>query len=249
MPAFTSKSLEERELVVDSGASTHMMSKKELSSDELDTLRRSRTPTVVLTANGEVHTHEEAQVFGHDLNLFVIVQVLEETPAVLSLGKLCEDHGYSYEWVSCQKPRLTKDGQTMFCKTDNFVLLVVPGLSTNSGSVSSSTSPPQDSSSREVEIACQCQSEVTKWHPETGAIPQRPKTKKRGMTGKSWTSRWQIFRSGWEEFTDNLEDAEMHASAHISQNSDSERPMMVETKSRMHGEKLSSRKTEIATSA
>ena len=35
----------------------HMMSKEELSSDELDTLRRSRNPTVVLAANGEVHTH------------------------------------------------------------------------------------------------------------------------------------------------------------------------------------------------
>ena len=60
----------------------HMMTKKELSSDELDTLRRSRTSIVVLIANGEVHTHEEAQVFVHDVNLFVTVQLLEETPAV-----------------------------------------------------------------------------------------------------------------------------------------------------------------------
>ena len=59
---------------------------------------------MMLTANGEVHTHEEAQVFVHDLNQFVTVQVLEETPAVLSLGKLCKDHGYSYEWVSGQEP-------------------------------------------------------------------------------------------------------------------------------------------------
>ena len=70
-----------------------MMSKKELSSEELWTVKRSRTPTVVLTANGEVHTHEEAQVFVHDLNQFVTVQLLGETPAVLSLGKLCKDHG------------------------------------------------------------------------------------------------------------------------------------------------------------
>ena len=26
----------------------------------------------------------------------------------LSLGKLCEDHGYSYEWASGQKPHLKK---------------------------------------------------------------------------------------------------------------------------------------------
>ena len=108
---------------------------------------------MVLTANGEVHTHEEAQVSVHDLNLFVTVQLLEETPAVLSLGKLCEDHGYSYEWVSGRKPRLTKDWESVVCKTDNSVPLVVPGLSANSGSVSSSTSPPKDSSRREVEIA------------------------------------------------------------------------------------------------
>ena len=46
---------------------------------------------------GELHTNEEAQIYVHDLNLFVTVQLLEETPAVLSLGKLCEDHGYSYD--------------------------------------------------------------------------------------------------------------------------------------------------------
>ena len=60
-----------------------MMSKKDLSSEEMGTVKRSRNPTVVLTANGEVHTHEEAQVFVHDLKLFVTVQLLEQ------------DHGYS----------------------------------------------------------------------------------------------------------------------------------------------------------
>ena len=64
----------------------------------MDTVKRSGTPTVVLTANGEVHAHEEAQVFVHDLILFVTVRLLEETPAALPLGKLCEVHGYSNEW-------------------------------------------------------------------------------------------------------------------------------------------------------
>ena len=40
-------------------------------------------------------------------DLFVTVMLLEETPAVLSLGKLCEDHGYTYQWTSSQKPHLT----------------------------------------------------------------------------------------------------------------------------------------------
>ena len=84
---------------------------------------------MVVTANGEVQTNEEAQVYVHDLGLFVAVQLLEDTTAVLSLGKLCEEHGYSHEWVSGQKPRLTKEGKTITCNTDTFVPLVVPGLS------------------------------------------------------------------------------------------------------------------------
>ena len=47
----------------------------------------------MLTASEEVHTNEEAQAYVHDVSLFVTVHLLEETPAVLSLGKLCEDHG------------------------------------------------------------------------------------------------------------------------------------------------------------
>ena len=51
-PVPVSRNTEERMFVVDSGASMHMLSKKDLSSDELDTLRRSRKPSMVVTANG-----------------------------------------------------------------------------------------------------------------------------------------------------------------------------------------------------
>ena len=44
MPALTLKKPEEREFVVDSGASMHMLSKKGLSSGELESLRKSRNP-------------------------------------------------------------------------------------------------------------------------------------------------------------------------------------------------------------
>ena len=53
MSAPTSKRPEEREFVVDSGASMHIKKKKELSSEEMGTVRRFRNPTVVLTASGE----------------------------------------------------------------------------------------------------------------------------------------------------------------------------------------------------
>ena len=56
LPASTLEP-EEREFVVDSGASMHMISKKDLSDAEMDTLTKSCSPTIVITANGEVQTH------------------------------------------------------------------------------------------------------------------------------------------------------------------------------------------------
>ena len=84
----------------------HMISKKDLNSAELDTLTTSRSPTTVIAANGEVQTHEEATVYVKELDFFLTMKVLEDTPAVLSLGKLCDDHGYSYEWINGQNPHL-----------------------------------------------------------------------------------------------------------------------------------------------
>ena len=77
----------------------HMISKKDLNSAETDTLTKSCSPTIVTAANGEVQTHEEATVYVKELDIFLTMKVLENTPAILSLGKLCDEHGYSYEWI------------------------------------------------------------------------------------------------------------------------------------------------------
>ena len=102
LPASTLKP-EEREFVVDSGASMHMISKKDLNDAEMDTLTKSCSPMIVITANGEVQTHEEATVSVKELDVLSTKKVLENTPAVLSLGKLCDENGYSYEWINGQK--------------------------------------------------------------------------------------------------------------------------------------------------
>ena len=130
LPVASTKEPEEREFVEDSGTSMHMVSRKDLNSAELETISTSRSPTTVMTANGVVQTREEATVYVKELDLFVTVMLLEETPAVLSLGKLCEDHGHTYHWTSGQKPHLTKEGKKIECNISNYVPFVVPGLST-----------------------------------------------------------------------------------------------------------------------
>ena len=94
----------------------HMVSKKDLSSAELKTTRMSRNPTTVMTANGEVRTSTEATVNVKELDLFVTVMLLEETLAVLSLGK--------YHWTSGQKPHLIRNGKRIDCNISNYVPFV-----------------------------------------------------------------------------------------------------------------------------
>ena len=117
----------------------HMISKKDLNDAGMDTLTKSCSPTIVITANGEVQTHEEATVYVKELDMFLTTKVLENTPAVLSLGKLCDENGYFYEWINGQKPHLIKNGIRMQCNTENFVPIVVPGLSASSSSSSPSS--------------------------------------------------------------------------------------------------------------
>ena len=133
LPASNLKQ-EEREFVVDSGASMHMISKMDLNDAEMDTLTKSCSLAMVITANGEVQTHEEATVYVEELDIFLTMKVFENTPAVLSLGKLCDENEYSFEWINGQKPHLIENGIRTQCNTENFVPIVVPGLSASSSS-------------------------------------------------------------------------------------------------------------------
>ena len=70
------------------------------------------------------------------------MKVLDNTPAVLSLGKLCDENGYSYEWINGQQPHLIKNGIRIICNTENFVPIVVLGLTCSSSTSSSSLRTP-----------------------------------------------------------------------------------------------------------
>ena len=75
----------------------HAERRKDLNSAELETVRVSESPTTVVAANGEVQTHGEAAVYVKELDLFLTEKLLEDTPAVLSLGKLwLFQHSYTH---------------------------------------------------------------------------------------------------------------------------------------------------------
>ena len=139
-----------REFVVHSGASMHMVSEQDPNSAALETMRTSGSATTVVTANGEVRTKKEATVCVEQLDLFFTVMFLQETPAVPSLGKLCEEHGYTYHWKSGQKPHLSRNDKWIDCNISSYVPLVVRGLSASSSSRTPSPTSPSSSSQGSV---------------------------------------------------------------------------------------------------
>ena len=118
----------------------HMISKKDLNSAELETETPSRSPTTVTTANGEVQTKEEATVYVKELGIFLTMKVLEDTPAVSSPGKLCDEHGYSYEWINGQKPHLIKNGiRKYLIRKTSYQSMVLGSSASSSSSLPTST--------------------------------------------------------------------------------------------------------------
>ena len=133
----------------------HMISKKDLKYVEMDTLTKLCSPTTVITSNREVQTHEEATVHVKELVIFLTMKILEGTQVVLSFGKLCDEHGCSYEWINGQKPHQ--------CNTENFVPIVIPDLSTSSSSsshLSTSMTSLRQESHHSTSISCSSSSPI-----------------------------------------------------------------------------------------
>ena len=190
-----------------------MLSTQDLSSEELETLRRSRT-----THNGGNGQWRSANKRG-------------------STGTCSRSlRNSANEWVSGKQPRLTKKAKTILCKTENFVPMVVPGLSS-----SSSTSPSQDSSSTSTSTSSAPASERSD-ELAPGNWSRNP-----ARDSENSNDRLRDLPERLEEFTENLEDTEVRAPAHISHDSDSERPTKVV--SRKHRIFMHFQKAEIAKSA
>ena len=129
------------------------------------------------------------------------MQLFEDTPAVLPLGKLCKEHGYTHEWPSGREPRLTKNekqtlqnrelrsfgcSRTVIEFHHNFILDIA-----SAGSIH--IFGPSNTRSNEG-AARNCSEGIPEWA---------------------------------EEFAENLEIAEIPAAADISHDSDLERPVKV----------------------
>ena len=120
-----------------------------------------------------------------------------------------------------------------YAKRTTLYLLLFQGLPTSSGSNSSSTSTPQDLFS-----TCPAQERSDELAPREwcGSPSETQNKNKKRDDSRDADNRSRDLPEWLEELTDNPEDTELHAPAHSSQESDSERPTKVvsKSKSRQH---------------
>ena len=82
-----------------------MVSKKDINSAELETMRTLRSPTTVMTANGEVQrTEKKRRKMSNNRTYSSKLCFFKKLPQFFLSGKLCEDRGNTYHWTSGQKP-------------------------------------------------------------------------------------------------------------------------------------------------
>ena len=131
--------------MVDTGAGVHVVSKKDLNSVELDTTRTSRSPTTVMTANGGLQTREEATENVKELDSFVTVMLLDETPAVLLSGSSSRIMGVPTAGKAVENHMSPKMARTIDCNISNYVQFVVRGITASSSTTPTPTSPSYSS--------------------------------------------------------------------------------------------------------
>ena len=139
LPAASTKEPQERKFVVDSVASMHVVSKRDPNSAELETMRTSRSPTTVMTANGEVQTREEATVLVKQMDLFVTVILLGKLPQFSFLGSSARIMGFHTTGPAVKK-HISPSRARELIAICHLCTIRSPGSSTSSSVTPTSTS-------------------------------------------------------------------------------------------------------------
>ena len=90
-------------------------------------------PIPITTANGEVKIHAQVRVSVKELCIFVWAYVLDCDVAVLSLGMLCDEEGFTHQWVPNTPPTLTKGDFQVTCYPSHNVPIIFPAAAKAEG--------------------------------------------------------------------------------------------------------------------
>ena len=122
--------------LIDSGASCHLVSRKQLTQEELRRIRKAAEPMPLQTANGIITADEVVDIYIEGLQESITCYILNDTPNAISLESLCDDLGFDYVKKAGQKPYLRRNGFKYFLDTTQNVPIICPGLADEGSDVS-----------------------------------------------------------------------------------------------------------------
>ena len=128
--------------IADTSSAHDLVSRHMLHSDEVS---QSSKPVSLLTAKGVFQATDQARVnvpiLGDDINPYV----LDDSPAVVSVGQRCIDAGWSFHWPAYSRPYFKKpDGTKVKLEIDDYV----PYLPSTTGVVMSAIGQPYGTNQR-----------------------------------------------------------------------------------------------------
>ena len=117
-----------RILIIDSGATYHLVDLDGISEEERSTMRELENPVPVLAAGGKEWLRYECDVWIHELQMTVTAMMLKGTPAVLSMGKLVKQNGFKVWWDHPSPLTLIKDDLRVLCWDNMDVPRLTPAV-------------------------------------------------------------------------------------------------------------------------
>jgi hypothetical protein len=95
---------EMRRWMADTGCCFDLISKEDLSREELSRSVKTQVPCRLKTANGNASANKTISFNHRSLEGEITAYIMRSTPTVLSVGKRCMHEGYSFIWLAGKAP-------------------------------------------------------------------------------------------------------------------------------------------------
>ena len=112
--------------IADAGSTIDAISKSDLTHLSRRKVRKLALPTVYETAGGDAAVDSAIPLYSKAIGGKVDANILESTPAVLTVGRRCMTpgpEGYAFHWFNCKPPYLERmsDGEKIHCVIENYI--------------------------------------------------------------------------------------------------------------------------------
>ena len=108
--------------LADTGCAADLIGLHDMTRDDLEVIEQTPEPVCFSSANGPVWATSTLPLQGTALLEEMNPYVMEQTPAVLSIGRRCMKEGFSFHWPANTSPYfITPNGKKIVCEVHAYV--------------------------------------------------------------------------------------------------------------------------------